>query len=153
MQISKPGHRKYIFRDCSEEQYCELVNGYSKGKKYGIRGIYAWCSGQSVAAILKEVAKGSVKSWGRKKLGSVVVVSCTWLSGPIAPMLTNSTRVLKAVRNLHSCSAFLFECVEDTSNLSFLPIDMILFGRPVPVGEENRFNILGNFTDFLDLDK
>jgi len=34
------------------------------------------------------------------------------------------------------------------SNLSFIPLDMIIFGKTIPIAD--RFNIYGNFIDFLD---
>ena len=152
MHLSKPNHNKYLFRNCSPDEYCKLAESYLKAKKYGIRGIYGWYSGSSALGIAKEVAKGTVVSWGRRKVGSVIIVSVTWLTGPVVPMITNSTKALKIARNVHTCGAFVFECVKDSSNLTFFPFDLAFFGQPIPVGQTNRFNILGNFTDFLNLE-
>ena len=49
-------------------------------------------------------------------------------------VFTNSTNVIKWAGRVHSASAFMFECVEDSSNLVFLPFDLVLFDQPILVG-------------------
>jgi hypothetical protein len=46
-------------------------------------------------------------------------------------------------------SAFCFECLEDLTNLSFLPLNLMLFGQQISIGASNRFNLFGNNRDFL----
>ena len=64
-------------------------------------------------------------------------------------VFTNSTNLRKWAGRVHSASAFPFECVEDSSNLVFLSFDLVLFSQTIPVGIENRFNLLHNSTDFM----
>jgi hypothetical protein len=65
--------------------------------------------------------------------------------------LTNATKIGNVAKSVHSCAAFCFECVEDSTNLAFLPIDLALFGQPISVGANNHFNLFGNHSDFLDV--
>jgi hypothetical protein len=52
-------------------------------------------------------------------------------------------------KRVHSAISYCAECAEDFSNLAFLPIDLALFGQPIPIGDNNRFILFGNDTDFL----
>ena len=49
----------------------------------------------------------------------------------------------------HSCIAFGLECVEDGANLASIPIDLALFGQPIPIGNDNRFDLFGNGFDAI----
>lgn len=66
-------------------------------------------------------------------------------------VFTNVSKIVNISKSVHSCAAFCFECVEYSTNLAFLPIDLALFGQPIPIGASNRFNLFGNHTDFLDV--
>lgn len=68
---------------------------------------------------------------------------------PAVVVFTNAIRVIGWARRAHTVSAYVFECMEDTTNLAFLPMDLVLFGQPIPLGDENRFNLLGNSSDFF----
>ena len=70
---------------------------------------------------------------------------------PAVVVFTNASKIVAVSKSIHSSAAFYFECVEDSTNLAFLPIDLALFGQPIPVGASNRFNLFGNNTDFLDV--
>lgn len=74
----------------------------------------------------------------------------THVSALFVGLVTNSTKILKATKAVHTFTLYCFECSEDLSNMAFLPIDMALFGQPIPIGEKGRFNWLGNNHDFLD---
>lgn len=60
-------------------------------------------------------------------------------------------KIVNISKSVHSTAAFCFECVEDSTHLAFVPIDLALFGQPIPIGTSNRFNLFGNHTDFLDV--
>ena len=65
------------------------------------------------------------------------------------PMVTNATKIINATKKIHTVIAFCFECFEDSNNLMLMPIDLVLFGQPIPVGDPYRFNVMTNITDFL----
>jgi len=151
MQIVKPSRGKFILSNLDAQNYTKAAYGYSKGKKYGIRGgIYAWGSGLGLAGVIKDAAKGTIVQYGKRKFAAVCIAGCTHIIGPAILIFTNATKVVNRTSRIHSFTSFVFESVEDSSNLTFLPIDMILFGQPIPVGDENRLNILNHVTDFID---
>ena len=84
-----------------------------------------------------------------KKIATACLSAGSWALGPVVTLLTNSTKIIGAATRIHSLVAFGVECLEDGGNLLFLPLDMVLFGQPIPVGEPDRFNIMTNVTDFL----
>jgi hypothetical protein len=40
--------------------------------------------------------------------------------------------------------SYVAEAGEDMSNLSFLPVDMLIFGQPIPIDKKGRFDLLGD---------
>lgn len=151
--MNKPKHNKYVFKDLSETTYNTYFNAYSQAKRYGIRGVYVWASGAGVLGIVKEVMKGKVIQYGKEKLAFLLLNTFAYVTTPVVCMVTNVTTVVKIAKSVHSISAFVFECVEDSSNLTMLPLDLILFGQPVPVGVKSRFDAIGNFSEIFSFIK
>lgn len=149
MQLAKPSHNRYVLQNVSESVYTKYAASYSAAKRYGIRGIYAWTTGIGLFGVAREVAKGTVIQYSKQKLALVVTGIAAWVGAPSLAVLTNATSVVKTAKKVHSIVGFCAECVEDSSNLSFLPIDLAIFGQPIPVGENKRFILFGNSRDFL----
>ena len=42
------------------------------------------------------------------------------------------------------------EAVEDASHVPFLPLDLVLFGQPIPANKDGRFSSWSNITDIID---
>ena len=99
--------------------------------------------------IVREAAAGKIKRYGKKKIATVCLSAGAWAFGPVVTFVTNSSKVIGAATRVHSLVSFAIECVEDSGNLLFLPIDFALFGQPIPVGEPDRFNVMTNITDFI----
>jgi hypothetical protein len=148
--ISKPPHNKYLLSTCEDSQYSTFASRYQKAKKYGFRAVFGYLSGAEIYQIAGEIGKGALRSWGRKKASAIVVVFIGWVGGPAILCFTNGTKFVRTAKTIHSGAAFLMELAEDSGNLVYLPIDLLFFGQPIPMGENNRFNILTNVTDFLE---
>lgn len=124
---------------------------YSIAKASGIKGVFAWSTGVEVYGLVQQIGKGIVIDYGKRKLAGICFVGMGYI-GPIAAIvLTNATKIVKIAKNVHWGAAFVFECIEDSANLTFLPIDLALFGQPVPIGKPNRFNLF-NSIDIFDID-
>lgn len=147
----KPLHSRYAFRNLTPKNYTAFAQQYSKAKKGGIGCVYVWASGAGVFGIIKDVSKGLIVDYGKRKLAMVCLCAATYVSAPAVAICTNFTKIVKVSKRLHGGAAFIFECAEDISNLMFLPFDMALFGQQIPVGSTNRFNLFQNNTDFLDI--
>lgn len=150
MLLIKPTHTRYIFHYLNNTQYSKYARGYSLAKRNGSRGIYLWATGMGVWGVVREAATEGVKRYGKKKIAVLCLSAGGWAFGPVVTLLTNSSKIIGTATRLHSLISFGFECIEDGGNLLFLPLDMTLFGQPIPVGDPDRFNIMTNFTDFLD---
>lgn len=148
---NKPMHNRFVFRNVTAGQYKTYAKQYSRAKAGGVRSIYLWMSGLGILGIVTEYGKGEVIKYGKRKLGIVLLNTSVYLFSPIMVTITNATKVLDTAKSIHSLAAFCFECAEDTGNLMFLPFDMALFGQPIPIGNEGRFNFFTNFTDFLEV--
>lgn len=148
---SKPGHNRYVFKNLNETQYSTYARQYSRAKAGGIRCIYTWASGVGVLGIIKDVSKGVIINYGKRKFAAVCINAGSYVLSPAVVVFTNASKIVNISKSIHSTAAFCFECVEDSSNLSFLPLDLCLFGQPIPVGGPNRFNLFKNYTDFFDL--
>lgn len=151
MLITKPTHNKFILRDLNESKYIKCAESYSFAKRRGIRSIYAWSTGMGICGVVNDAVKGTFVQYGKEKLALVCINSAVWFTTPCVAVLTNTSKVLKRIKQAHSISAFIFECFEDGGNVMLLPFDMAIFGQPIPVGDKNRFNILSNSTDFFNI--
>ena len=139
----KPAHGRFAFRSLNSTQYKIYARQYSKAKAGGIRCVYSWMSGAAVLGVVTDVDK--------RKFAAVCIDTGAYILSAAVVVFTNASKIVTVSKSIHSSAAFCFECVEDCSNLSFLPIDLALFGQPIPVGASNRFNLFGNHTDFLDV--
>ena len=146
----KPGYGRYAFKSLNSTQYVTYAKQYSRAKVGGIRCIYTWASGKSVLSLVKDISKGIIIDYGKRKFAAVCLTAGAYLLSPAIVVFTNGTKIVNISKTVHSTAAFCFECIEDSSNLAFLPIDLVLFGQPIPVGAPNRFNLLGH-NDFLDV--
>ena len=147
----KPMHRRFAFRNFNSTQYKTYAKQYSSAKAGGIRCIYAWMSGARVVGIITNLGKGIVIDYGKRKLAAVFINAGAYILSPTVVVFTNVSKVVNISKSIHSTASFCFECVEDSTNLAFLPLDIALFGQPIPVGAPNRFNLFSNHTDFLNV--
>ena len=148
---NKPMHNRYAFSNLNSTQYKTYASQYSRAKAGGIRCVYGWVSGTGLVGIITDVGKGIIIDYSKRKLAAAFLNAAVYLCSPAVIVFTNATKVVNISKGVHSAAAFCFECVEDSTNLAFLPLDMALFGQPIPIGAPNRFNLLGNHTDFLDV--
>jgi hypothetical protein len=148
--MEKPSHNRYLLSSCDQEQYRRIFKKYQDAKKYGIRAVLGYVTGAELYQIIGEVARGIIITWGRRKAAALATVGMTWVGGPVVMCFTNATKAVKVAKGIHGAASFTLEVLDDTSNLTMLPLDLLLFGKPVPMGAPNRFNILSNCTDFLN---
>jgi hypothetical protein len=147
----KPMHSRFIFSNLNSTQYKTYAKQYSRAKAGGIRCVYVWMSGVGVVGVLTDLGKGIVIDYGKRKLAAACLNAGAYIFSPAVVVFTNASKLVNISKSIHSTAAFCFECVEDSTNLAFLPLDIALFGQPIPIGAENRFNLFKNSTDFLDV--
>ena len=147
----KPGHRRFAFSNLNSTQYKTYAQQYSKAKAGGIRCVYGWMCGTEVVGRVTDVGKGVIINYGKRKFAAVTINACAYMVSRTSVVFTNASKIVNILKSIHSTAAFCFECVEDSTNLAFLPIDMALFGQPIPIGASNRFNLFSSHTDFLDV--
>lgn len=147
----KPMHRRFAFRNVNSTQYKIYAKQYSSAKAGGIRCVYAWMSGAEVMSLVTDLGKGIVIYYGKRKFAAVCINAGAYILSPAVVVFTNASKFVNILKNIHNTASFCFECVEDSKNLAFLPLDIALFGQPIPVGAPNRFNLFSNHTDFLDV--
>nr|WPV72502.1 hypothetical protein orf153 [Navicula sp.]WPV72570.1 hypothetical protein orf153 [Navicula sp.]WPV72659.1 hypothetical protein orf153 [Navicula sp.]WPV72728.1 hypothetical protein orf153 [Navicula sp.] len=147
----KPAHRRFALRDLNETQYKIHALQYSKAKAGGMRCVYLWASGAGVISVVRDFTKGVVINYGKRKIAALFIGVAAYTTGPSVVVFTNATKIVKIAKSVHGLAAFCFECVEDSSNLMFLPLDAALFGQPIPIGSSTRFNLFKNYTDFFDI--
>lgn len=147
----KPMHRTFAFRNLNSTQYKTYAKQYSSAKVGGIRCVYAWMSGAGVIGVVTDLGKGIVIDYGKRKFAAVCINAGAYILSPAVVVFTNASKIVNISKSIHSTASFFFECVEDSTNLAFLPLDIALFGQPIPVGAPNRFNLFSNYTDFLNV--
>ena len=104
-----------------------------------------------VLGIVTDIGKSIVIDSGKRKFTAICINAGAYILSPAVVVFTNASKIVNISKSVHSTAAFCFECVEDSTNLAFVPIDLALFGQPIPIGASNRFNLFGNHTYFLDV--
>ena len=148
---NKPIHHRFAFRNLNSTQYKTYAKQYSRAKAGGIRCVFGWMSGVGVMGVVTDLGKGIVIDYGKRKFAAVCINAGAYILSPAVVVFTNASKLVTISKNIHSIASFCFECVEDSTNLAFLPLDIALFGQPIPIGAPNRFNLFSNHTDFLDI--
>lgn len=146
----KPRHNRFAFKGLNSTQYKIYAKQYSRAKAGGIRCVYSWASGAGVLGVVQDVGKGVIIDYSKRKFAAVCINAGAYIISPAVVIFTNASKIVNISKSIHSTAAFCFECVEDSTNLAFLPIDLVLFGQPIPIGVQNRFNLLDHH-DFLDV--
>lgn len=141
--ISRPAHKRYALASLDDASYAKFVNGYALAKKCGVRGVWLYISGSGYIDLCKEILKGSVRRWGRRKLATGFLSFAAWSAAPLVPLITNSTKIIKLANATHTCVAFVGECIDDCTGAAWLPLDIAICGQPIPMGEAGRFNVMG----------
>lgn len=140
--ISRPPHRSYALHSVSDATYIKFVNGYSISKTVGVKGVWIFICGSGVYGLCVEAIKGEVRKYGRRKLATGIMSGLIWLGTPVVPLITNSTKIIKIANATHTAITFIAEACEDCTNAMWLPLDLILTGQLVPIGEAGRYNLM-----------
>lgn len=139
--VFKPPHNRYALNHLDNSQYRNYANKYRIAKLAGIQNVQAWATGAGVGTILVDASKG-VLNGSKRKIGAVIIGTCIYIATPTVVFVTNSTKVLKAAKFCHITVAYVKESADDVSNLCWLPLDMALFGQPIPLGEPDRWDLM-----------
>ena len=150
MQISKPPHTKYALYCLDDEIYIKYANVYSGCKRWGVRGIYTFLGGTGLWGVVKEISQGTVVQYGKRRLATIVISGASYICAPAVAVITNATRVVKSCKLVYTSIGYVMEAVEDASHVPFLPLDLILFGQPIPANKDGRFSSWYNITDIID---
>ena len=150
MKMVKPPHNRYILSCLDNCTYAKYAEVYSGCKRWGVRGIYAFLTGTGLYGVAKEAVKGTVVQYGKRRLATVVIGGASYICAPAVAVITNATRVVKSCKVVYTTVGYIVEAVEDASHVPFLPIDLVVFGQPIPANREGRFSSWSNITDLLD---
>ena len=137
----KPMHRRFVFSNLNSTQYKTYAKQYSRAKASRIRCVYVWMIGTRVVGVVTDLNKGIVIDYSKRKLAAVCINAGAYILSPAVVVSTSASKLVNISKSIHSTASFCFECIEDSTNLAFLPLDLALFGQPVPVGAQNRFNL------------
>lgn len=150
MQVSKPPHNRYILSCLDNCTYVRYAEVYSGCKRWGVRGIYAFLGGTGLFGIAKEALKGTIVQYGKRRIATVVIGGASYICAPAVAVLTNATKVVKCCKVVYTTIGYVAEALEDASQVPFLPIDLVVFGQPVPANTEGRFSSWSNITDLIN---
>jgi hypothetical protein len=57
---------------------------------------------------------------------------------------------VKSCKLVYTSVGYVMEAIEDASQVPFLPLDLALFGQPIPANKDSRFSSWSNITDIID---
>ena len=150
MQITKPPHTRYVLQGVDNATYTKYASTYSTCKRFGIRGIYLFLTGSGLWGIVKEVSKGTIVQYGKRRIATAVICGASYVCAPAVAVITNATKVVKTCKVVYTTVGYVAETLEDASGVPFIPIDIILFGQLIPIADSGRFSSWSNITDLID---
>lgn len=150
MQITKPLHTRYALQSLDNSTYVKYASTYAYCKRWGVRGVYTFLGGTGLWGVAKEALQGTVVQYGKRRLAGAVIGVTSYVCAPAVCVITNATRVVKTCKLVYTSVGYVIEAFEDASQLTFLPLDYVLFGQPIPANKDNRFSSWSNITDVID---
>lgn len=139
---SRPYHDYYLLRSVNESTYSVIISGYKTVKRRGIRALWGLTSAYEIYDFLYGVAKEEVIRISKRHVVMGIWGTCAYGCSAIVPNFTIAPGVLKIANYTHSVTSYCFEKAEDCSNVCWLPMDMLLFGQRIPIGDPGRFNLM-----------
>lgn len=146
MELSKPVHNKYLLHAMDEKSYQKYLCLYSNCKRWGVRGIYSFLLGTELYDVVKEAVGGILVQYGKRRLSLVVIGIGSYVCAPAVAVVTNATPVIKICKTVYAGIGFIGEALEDSSQVTFLPLDLLLFGQPIPANKAGRYRKWPNIT-------
>ena len=150
VKLTKPPHNRYVLSGLDGATYTKYATVYSGCKRWGVRGIYTFLCGTGLWGVAQDIAKGTVVQYGKRRLATVVIGITTYVSAPALAVITNATRVVKSCKLVFTSIGYVIEAVEDASQVTFLPLDLALFGQPIPANKDGRYSSWSDITDIID---
>ena len=124
----------------SNKAYVKYSTVCSGCKCWGVRGTYTFLRVTGLWGVTKEVAQGRVVQYGKRRLVTIIIGGASYVCAPAVAVITNITRVVKSCKVIYTSIRCPIQAVEDALHISFLPLDLALFGQPVPANKDGRFS-------------
>ena len=115
-------------------------------KKYGIRARFVRVTITGIARIAMEVATNGVKLNAKRYLDAILVdTGLTCISGGIS-ILTNTTKVVKYSKAIHSVCAASWRAAHNIAELPMISFDYAVFGEYVSSCREGDYHVYSTGT-------
>ena len=139
-----------LTRNLPEETRKRWKERYRYAKKYGLRGGFGLLTGTGFYTLVKEAATDGIKCHSKRYLGLILMnIGLTCVTTSI-PLLTNTTKIIKYSRAVHSVCAAAWRAAHNTAELSFIICDFAIFGEHVPSCGEADYDMFSHeATDFI----
>lgn len=151
LNIRKPTHKRYILHGLSNSTYVKYATVYSRCKNQGNRGIMSFLTGTNLLGVVREVVRGNLIQYGKRRIATVVISRAAYICSPAVAVLTNSTKIIRCCQVVFTSVGFVMEAVENVSHMTYIPLDLIIFGQPITAVEPGRFSTTawGNMADII----
>lgn len=140
----------HLTQRMAPENKKKFIAHYKKCKRYGIRTAFGVATGGSYCQIGYELIKGEVKSYGKRKIGGLIVASAASALSGGTVLLTNATKIAKAANATHKVCAAAYRTAHNVAELPMIIVDYALVGEYVPSCEDDDYNVFGYPGNGLD---
>lgn len=134
----------YALMKLDEEKICALEVTWAGARSKGVRAAMSvtFCGGWR--SVIKEVGKQSLKYGGRKALGAVTGLVCTYFGSASIILITKSVKVVKYAKVCHSVCSGGLDIAELCATSPINGLEIFIFGRPVLLEEGQGFDLFSN---------
>ena len=134
----------YALMKLEEEKICALEVTWAGARSKGIRTAMTVTFGGGWRSVIKEAGKQSLKYGGRKALGAVTGIVCTYFGSASILLITKSAKVIKSAKVCHSVCSGGLDIAELCATAPINGIEIFIFGRPVLLEEGQGFDLFSN---------
>ena len=139
----------YALMKLEEEKICALETTWGSARSKGVRVALATTFGSGWSSVIKEAGKHSLKYGGRKALGCITGVICTYFGSASIILITKSTRIIKCAKVCHSVCSGGLDVAELCASAPINMVEILIFGRPVII-EDGGFDLFSKDADPIE---
>ena len=128
----------------------KLKEQYRVAKRYGIKAAWGVVTGSGIFELTKEIAKGEIVKQGKEKVGSLILLGCSHIGLGSLTLITNSTKIIKYTKKVHSVTSCIYRCAHDCSEVPVIALDFLVFGEYVPSCLKDGYQLFNVSSDALE---
>lgn len=100
--------------------------------------------GGGYRSVIKEAGKRSLKYGGRKALGAITAIVCTYFGSTSITLITKSSKIIKYAKICHSVCSGGLDIAELCAKTPIHALEIVIFRRSVLLKDGQKFDLFAS---------